>query len=148
MSSDRVDKDVIKAFLGKDTEFKGLLSFEGTVRIDGNFEGEVVSEDNLIIGENAQVKAEIKVGSVMIQGRVEGNIKASRKLHVSSKGKVFGNVETIKLHIEEGAILEGNVSMISHGENKVLPLIPRQEPAGAKPNQASGGAPGTSRAND
>ena len=60
----------INAFLGESTVFKGLLSFEGTVRIDGKVEGEIVTKDTLVVGEKADIKAEIKVGSVIINGKV------------------------------------------------------------------------------
>lgn len=120
------DKDVIKAFLGDETEFKGVLSFEGTVRIDGRFEGEVLTEDNLIIGEKASVKAEIKVGTIHIQGVMEGNIYAAEKIQIAAKGKVIGNIITPILHIEEGAILEGSVSMLNQDEKKVR-ILPRKK---------------------
>lgn len=123
MARDTTDKDVIKAFLGEGTEFNGLLSFEGTVRIDGKFEGEVTTSDNLIIGENAHVKAELNVGTVMVQGHVEGNIRAARKLQITSKGKVVGNISSPTLEIEEGAVLEGAITMASQGADKVRPLI-------------------------
>lgn len=116
MARDNIEKDVIKAFLGDDTEFRGLLTFEGTVRIDGKFEGEIITNDNLIIGEHASVKAEIRVGAIMVQGMMEGNILAQKKLHITSKGKVIGNVTAPTLHIEDGAILEGAVSMIKPEE--------------------------------
>lgn len=129
MGRSDVGKDVIKAFLGDETEFKGVLSFEGTVRIDGRFEGEVLTEDNLIIGEKALVKAEIKVGTIIVQGVMEGNIYAAQKIQIASKGKVIGNIITPALHIEEGAILEGSVSMLNHDEKKVriLPLKKHQQ---------------------
>lgn len=123
MARDAIQKDVIKAFLGDDTEFKGLLTFEGTVRIDGVFEGEIVTEDNLIIGEKAHIRAEIKVGSVLIQGMVEGNIHASKKVQISSKGKLTGNIHTAALQIEDGAVLDGSVSMM-RGEEKKLRVLP------------------------
>lgn len=126
MARDSVDKDVIKAFLGEGTEFSGLLSFEGTVRIDGKFEGEVTTSDNLIIGENAHVKAELNVGTVMIQGHVEGNIHAARKLQITSKGRVVGNVSSPTLQIDEGAVLEGSITMASHGADKVRPVIKKK----------------------
>ncbi len=127
MARDNLDKDVIKAFLGEDTEFNGLLSFEGTVRIDGKFEGEVATNDNLIIGEHAQVKAEINVGTMMVQGKVEGNVTAANKLHITNKGQVFGNISTPSLHIEEGAILEGSIIMTGRKNDKVLPLTLKKE---------------------
>lgn len=128
MARDAIQKDVIKAFLGDDTEFKGLLTFEGTVRIDGKFEGEIVTEDNLIIGEKAYIRAEIKVGSILIQGTVEGDIRASKKVQISSKGKLIGNIHTAALQIEDGAVLEGSVSMM-RGEEKKLRVLPGKKDA-------------------
>lgn len=131
MARDVTEKDVIKAFLGDDTEFKGYLTFDGTVRIDGKFEGEIVTSDNLIIGEPANVRAEISVGSAMIQGKVEGNIVAARKLSITSRGSVIGNVTTPTLHIEDGAVLEGSVSMIKAEEaGKVRPFVRKKAAEG------------------
>ncbi len=136
MARKDMGKDVIKAFLGDETEFKGVLSFEGTVRIDGLFEGEVITEDNLIIGETATVKAEIKVGAVIVQGYMEGNINASNKIQIASKGKLIGNITTPVLHIEEGAILEGNVSMLKKDEKK-LRILPSKKDQQAEGKSAS-----------
>lgn len=106
-------KDAIRAFLGDDTQFSGLLTFDGIVKIDGKFEGEIKTEDGgeLVIGPAAVVKAEILVGSLTIQGTVEGNIVATKKLKIESQGKVIGNVSSPALHIEDGAVLDGSVSM-------------------------------------
>ncbi len=146
MGSGKGDKDVIRAFLGEDTDFKGLLSFEGTVRLDGRFEGEVTSDDNLIIGESADVKAEIHVGTVLIQGKVEGNITASKKLTITNKGKVIGNVDTTALHIEEGAVLEGKVTMITHEDAKELSLNRKKgEDQKENLNKGGGSAPSIAR---
>jgi cytoskeletal protein CcmA (bactofilin family) len=123
MARDNIEKDVIKAFLGEDTEFKGLLTFEGTVRIDGVFDGEIFTNDNLIVGEKARVTAEVRVGTVMIQGRIEGDITAAKKVHIAAKGEVVGNINTPSLQIEDGAVLDGQVTMIKKEESKVRPLI-------------------------
>ena len=141
MARNTMEKDVIKAFLGDDTEFKGLLQFEGTVRIDGHFEGEVNTKDNLIIGESAHVKAEIKVGTIMIQGRLEGNIIADKKVHITNKGRVIGNVIAPALHIEDGAVLEGSVSMIKREEGKVRPLVLKKGGDGGKSQHEAGAQP-------
>jgi cytoskeletal protein CcmA (bactofilin family) len=122
VGSSMKEKDAIKAFLGDDTEFEGQLHFEGTVRIDGRFKGEISTDDTLIVGEHADVQAEIHVGSLMVQGKVEGNVVATKKLHITSKGKLIGNITSPVLHIEEGAILEGTVTMIDRGDgSKALP---------------------------
>ncbi len=138
MARESLDKDVIKAFLGNDTEFKGVLTFDGTVRIDGVFEGEVITNDNLIIGESAKIRAEVKVGTILIQGYMEGDIIASRKIQIASKGRLIGNIVTPALLIEDGAVLEGAVSMLKKDDAK-LKVLPgkTKKTSGANSNAAS-----------
>ena len=76
----------IKAFLGEGTDFKGILTFEGTVRVDGQLEGEVYTKDTLIVGESATVNAEINVNTIVISGVVRGNINATGKIVVHRPG--------------------------------------------------------------
>ena len=136
MARETMEKDVIKAFLGDETEFTGFLTFEGTVRIDGKFNGEIKTSDNLIVGQTAVIKATINVGSIMVIGRVEGDIFATKKLQISSKGQVVGNVFTPALHIEDGAVLEGNVSMAKHeSDANVLPLVRKKKIEGEEPRK-------------
>jgi len=101
----------LNAFLGEGTSFKGTLTFEGTVRIDGKLEGEIFTKDTLVIGEGAQVNASIHVGVVEISGTVHGNITAERKVDIHSSGRLFGNISTPSLVIEEGVVFEGNCTM-------------------------------------
>jgi cytoskeletal protein CcmA (bactofilin family) len=119
-----VARGEIKAFLGEGTDFKGILTFEGTVRIDGKLEGEVYTKDTLIVGESAVVGAEINVHTIVISGVVKGNINATGKIEVHRPGKLFGNVKTPSLYIEEGVIFEGNCSMAYDvaEEKKVSPI--------------------------
>ena len=77
LQQDRGDTS-IKAYLGVDALFKGTLSFEGTVRIDGKFEGQVSTSDTLIIGETGDVTANIEAGTVICKGRMKGTILASK----------------------------------------------------------------------
>lgn len=118
----------IKAFLGEGTDFKGILTFEGTVRIDGHMEGEIFTKDTLIVGETAAVNAEINVNNIAISGVVKGNINATGKVEVHRPGKLFGNVKTPSLYIEEGVIFEGNCSMAKNaGEDKRVSALPSQK---------------------
>lgn len=119
-----VARGEIKAFLGEGTDFKGILTFEGTVRVDGQLEGEVYTKDTLIVGESAVVAAEINVHTIVISGIVRGNINATGKIEVHRPGKLFGNVKTPSLFIEEGVIFEGNCAMAydASGEKKVSPI--------------------------
>jgi len=97
----------IRAFLGEGTEFKGVISFEGTVRVDGVLEGEVITEDTFIVGSAAQVTANIQAGTVIIMGQVEGKIEAKEKCEVRVGSHVKGEVHTPSIYIEEGAVFEG-----------------------------------------
>ena len=101
----------LNAFLGEGTSFKGTLTFEGTVRIDGRLEGEIFTKDMLVIGEGAQVKAAIHAGVIVIGGTVHGNVTAERKIEIHPTGRLYGNICTPSLVIEEGVIFEGSCTM-------------------------------------
>ena len=90
------------AFLGKGTRVNGKLTFEGPVRIEGQVEGEISARDTLTIGEGADVKAQITGNSVVIHGRVTGDVKASKRLEIQAPGRLVGNVSTPVLVIHEG----------------------------------------------
>lgn len=108
------EKEII-AILGEKTEFKGILTFVGTTRIDGKFEGEVVTKDTLIVGKTANIKAEISAGTIVTQGKIHGNLVASKKVEIKEGSELIGNIKTPSLHIEENAIFEGNCEMIKRG---------------------------------
>ncbi|OGW41556.1 MAG: hypothetical protein A2010_05110 [Nitrospirae bacterium GWD2_57_9] len=118
----------ITAFLGKGTEFKGVLSFEGTIRVDGKVEGEVVSKDTLIAGDEALLQGEITVGTIISSGKIVGNVNASQKVHIIAPGNVQGNIKTPKLIIEEGVTFDGQCVMASEkkaADQKVVSLTDR-----------------------
>ena len=108
-----VEEKELTAFLSNGTNFKGDLTFDGTVRIDGRFEGNINSKDALVIGENATVDAEIHVGQIIISGRVSGNIAAADSVEINSKAQVHGNIKLSgnKLTIHEGAVFSGGCEM-------------------------------------
>lgn len=104
-------KGQMNAFLGKDTVFEGKLSFTGSVRLDGDFKGEVLTEGTLVIGDSANIEADIHVSHIIISGEIRGNIIASDRIEIKSPGKVFGNIQAPTVIIEEGVIFEGNCRM-------------------------------------
>ena len=104
-------KDEINAFLGKDTEFEGKFSFSGAVRIDGKLSGEIISSGTLIIGESAVIKSQVHVADMIISGEVHGDIFAENKIEINVPGRLFGNIQTPKLVIEEGVVFEGKCKM-------------------------------------
>ena len=101
----------VNALLGRGSEFEGKLTFEGTVRIDGQFTGEIYSNDTLIIGEGAQVKAEIRVANVIVYGDVDGNILANSSCELHSPARLTGNITAPALVIDQGVQFDGNCSM-------------------------------------
>jgi cytoskeletal protein CcmA (bactofilin family) len=124
------DHAEITAFLGKGTEFKGVLSFEGTIRVDGKVDGEVVSKDTLIAGDEAFLQGEISVGTIISSGRIAGNISASQKVHILAPGIIEGNIKTPKLIIEDGVTFDGKCEMASQrkssSDQKVVSLPERK----------------------
>jgi cytoskeletal protein CcmA (bactofilin family) len=118
-------RDEINAFLGKDTEFEGKLSFKGAVRIDGHFTGEIFTEGTLIVGELAVIESNIHVSHIIISGEIRGNIIADNRIEIHAPGKVFGNIQAPTVVIEEGVIFEGNCRMrgTQKAEDKKLAVI-------------------------
>jgi cytoskeletal protein CcmA (bactofilin family) len=102
----------ITALLGRGTQFEGKLHFEGRVRIDGMFQGEIRSDDTLVIGEGAEVHAEIDVATVIVRGGVvHGNIRAKNAIEVHAPGKIVGNLHSPSLFIDRGVEFQGSCRM-------------------------------------
>ena len=99
------------AFLGKGARIVGKLMFEGSVRIEGQIEGEITAQDTLTIGEGAVVKAKINGTSVVVHGQVTGDIAARTRLELRAPSRVVGNISTPNLVIQEGAVFEGQCAM-------------------------------------
>jgi cytoskeletal protein CcmA (bactofilin family) len=126
----------VTTLLGRGSEFEGKLSFEGTVRVDGKLSGEIFTEDVLIVGEGAEVNAEVSVGSIVIQGTVRGNIVAKRGVEIHTPGRVRGNINTPSLFVEKGVLFDGQCQMEPGGPAPEPP----HRPAG-KASKAGGSAP-------
>ena len=122
----------ISTLLGKGASFEGKLTFEGTVRVDGKFKGEVFSDDVLVVGEGAYVEAEIDIGEIIIQGTVVGNIKAKRSIEIHAPGRVKGDIHTPSLQIDKGVIFEGRSFM----DGAAAPRPAAAPPSGATPRPA------------
>jgi cytoskeletal protein CcmA (bactofilin family) len=114
------ESEEIKAILGKGAEFTGKLIFEGSVRIDGDFQGEISGQGSLIVGEGAMVKATIAVKSLYVSGEVQGTVKAKEKVHIHSTGKFSGDINTPVFVMEEGAFFEGKSHMNEQDQRKIL----------------------------
>lgn len=116
----------IRAFLGEGTSFIGSLQFDGAVRLDGRFEGDVAGSDLLIIGQAASVRAEIQVGTLVVGGRVEGTIVARKRVELLPTARVSGTIKTPSLVVSDGAVLNGMCEM-RREDAKVVHLDQKRE---------------------
>jgi len=98
-------------YMGKGSQVAGKLTFEGTVRIDGQVDGEIAAQESVLIGESAVVKATVTADSVVITGKVTGDITARRRVEIRAPGKLYGNITTPSLVIHDGVVFEGHCSM-------------------------------------
>ncbi|MDI6801632.1 MAG: polymer-forming cytoskeletal protein [Thermodesulfovibrionales bacterium] len=108
----------LESLVGSNSEFKGDVTTQGTLRIDGNFNGNVMA-DWVILGGKSSFQGEIKARNVVIGGRVDGNIFASECVDIKSSGQLFGDIHTRKLSIAEGGLFEGR-SHIHKDDTKVI----------------------------
>jgi cytoskeletal protein CcmA (bactofilin family) len=112
--------DEIIAFLGKGTRFKGVVTYEGTVRVDGHIEGEIVSTGTLVVGETAVIDAEVSVGTLVCGGKITGNITATEKVQLLNPAVVTGSIKTPALMIEAGVRFNGQCEMKAEARTDVL----------------------------
>jgi cytoskeletal protein CcmA (bactofilin family) len=106
-----LEKGEIKAFLGPGSHFEGKMAFDEIVRLDGAFRGEITSKDTLIVGETADIQAQVIVGTLIISGKLRGNIKAVSRVEMRAPARIDGDVETPSLIVEEGVIWNGQLIM-------------------------------------
>ena len=135
------------ALLGRGTRITGKVFFESAARIEGHVEGEIEAKGLLSIGEHAVVNAQIVGTTIVVHGRVTGDIRASEKLEVRSPGKLFGNVTTPSLVIEEGVVFEGQCSMgTTESRAERVSLLAKEAPASAAAATAATAASGSAQA--
>lgn len=119
-----VSKDEINAFLGSGTVYHGKLTFQGTVRIDGTFTGEIMSEGVLVAGKDAVIEGILDVGELVLSGKLKGELRAARRVIFHKTGFFQGQLTTAALAVEEGATIDGQICMLG-------------EPSGGPTNEES-----------
>jgi len=102
----------INALLGAGTEYEGKLTFQGRVRIDGTFRGEIFSDDMLILGDGAEVHASVDVGTLIVRGgELWGDVTARQLVELHAPAKVHGDIHTPQLFVDKGVVFEGRCTM-------------------------------------
>lgn len=132
--------------IGSDARFKGELSFEKGVRIEGTFDGQIKSKGSLHVAEGAKVQADVEAASMDVEGECKGNILISEKLHLLATAKMEGDIRTNRLEIADGAIFVGNVAVgqsateaparrPAMGTSGTVTPTPQSREPGGKPTQ-------------
>jgi cytoskeletal protein CcmA (bactofilin family) len=118
----------LTAFLDEGSDIEGKYTFTGTVLLNGKFQGEIASPDTLIIGERGMVNASVRAGTLVVNGELVGNVHASERVELTGKARVFGDLESPVIVLEEGVMFEGHCRMPRPGaaessrEASVVPL--------------------------
>ncbi len=121
--------------LSTDVEIKGIVKFSNDLVVDGKIDGEIHSDGSLTVGENARIKAEIKTATVVVYGKVHGNLTASDRVELKSSAEVIGDIKAKTLSIEAGAIFIGKSTVGNPANLPVSTAAPKSTAAEA-PKQA------------
>jgi cytoskeletal protein CcmA (bactofilin family) len=108
----------INSIIGEDTQFKGEIISRGSIRIGGEFEGKVQVQGDVLLGEGSRVTGSVVGSKVIVSGDVNGNISAAHGLEITKTGKVYGDVISDKLIVDEGAVYKGKVTLESSSSKK------------------------------
>ena len=118
----------VSAFVGKGVEFKGTISYSGTVRIDGYLDGEIHTDGVLLIGEDAVIQAKITAGTIVCKGKITGDVVAKERVKLRAPAVMNGSVKAPVLSMEDGVLFNGALEM-AHGVRE-LPRDASLHPAG------------------
>ncbi|MGE4297238.1 MAG: polymer-forming cytoskeletal protein [Desulfovibrionaceae bacterium] len=105
------DKDHVNAFIGNGVVYEGELTFQGTIRIDGSFTGRILSDGKLVLGRQGVIKGDVMVAEYIADGLMEGRLRASATVILMSHARTVGEVYTPVLVVDEGAVIDGAITM-------------------------------------
>jgi cytoskeletal protein CcmA (bactofilin family) len=112
----------LNGFLDKGSQMKGELSFEETFRIDGRFEGRIPSGGELVLGDSAEVDAEIHVERISVNGSLKGTVRASERVEIHPRARVTADLHTPILRVEEGAFFQGSCEMAGESTPRLVEM--------------------------
>lgn len=129
--------------LSSDVEIKGTVKFTNDLVVDGKIEGEINSDGNLTVGENARIKAEIKTATVIVYGKVHGNLTATDRVELKSSAEVVGDIKAKTLSIEAGAIFVGKSTVGTPASAPASSAQPASKPTTTPDDPKQGTLAGT-----
>lgn len=119
----------LTAFLDEGSDIEGKYTFTGTVLLNGKFQGEIASPDTLIIGERGMVNASVRAGTLVVNGELVGNVHASERVELTGKARVFGDLESPIIVLDEGVMFEGRCRMPRPGTSESGAAEPARDAA-------------------
>ena len=108
----------IDTVISKNTTLRGSIEAEGTIRVDGRFEGDLTTAGDLVVGEGGYVQGTIVAKNIIVGGQVQGKVEARGKLELTPTARVQGEIRMTLLVVEEGAFLQGNCEVLPRGDLK------------------------------
>ena len=108
--------------IGVNSNFRGTLMVSGTLRIDGEFEGDILNCERLEIGEHGIMRADVEVKDALICGRVYGNIRALGSIEMKSGARVEGDVAALTVAMEQGVRFTGRCTMLEAGSEPAIEI--------------------------
>jgi cytoskeletal protein CcmA (bactofilin family) len=118
----KADGATLNGFIDRGSHFSGELTFEDTFRIDGRFEGKIRSGSELILGDSAEVSAEIEVGRLSVNGTLRGSVHAAERIELLARSRVYADLSAPVLKVEEGAFLQGSCKMKEAAPSNLIEL--------------------------
>jgi cytoskeletal protein CcmA (bactofilin family) len=128
------NNSVMNSIIGEGSVFEGKFYISGSLQVDGRFEGEIQTMDQVVVGETGKVKTDILANRVVVGGTVIGNIEAQEDVSLLSTGRVLGNIRAPLVHIEEGVVVKGEISIDAGQKKDVRSIIVESFDAGPKLN--------------
>lgn len=131
--------------IGPDAKFKGELTFEKGLRLQGTFEGKINTAGRLAVSKEAKLHADVDAGNITIEGEVRGNLTAADRIELKQSARYEGDLTASKLVVDEGAVFQGHVSVgpdQAKSNKPASPAVNRPAPGPGAPNQPQANKPG------
>ena len=109
--------------IGPGTIFQGHFHVAGSLKIDGKFEGDIKTDNSLIVGENGRLKTDVRARQVVVNGTMIGNIDALEEVRLGGKGRLLGDVKTPRIHLEPGVVFSGKLTITGNQEQNLRDIV-------------------------
>ncbi len=129
--------DGMNSTIGEGSVFEGKFYISGSLRIDGKFEGEIKTDEELVVGETGKVRTDISAKSVVIAGTVIGNISARSEVRLLETGKILGDITTPTLLLQKGVVVSGNFNITGGHKKETKKVVEESFSGGSSASDAS-----------